>query len=159
MTAPAHQNRLTPAGKLLKDGYQTLIAMSLDADVSFWEKTVQPPGLDGGDEIDITTMHNTTLRTRAPRSLATMTNMEITAAYDPRLFEQILAVLNLEQTITVIFPNGDKLSFYGFLKNFEPQEVSEGEQPEANLTIVPTNRDPNTGAEENYVYTELHTGT
>ena len=155
----SHQSRSTPAGKLLKDGYQTLIAMSLDADISFWEKTVQPPGLDGGDEIDITTMHNDTLRTRAPRSLATMTNMQSTVAYDPRLFDQILAVLNVEQTFTVIFPNGDKLSFYGFLKNFEPQEVSEGEQPEANITIVPTNRDPDTGAETNYLYTELHTGT
>ena len=159
MTAPAHQTRSTPAGKLLKDGYQTLIGMSLDADISFWEKTVQPPGMDGGDAIDITTMHNDVLRTMAPRSLVTMTEMSITAAYDPRLFAQILAVLNKEQTITVFFPNGDKVSFFGFLKNFEPQEVSEGEQPEANLTIVPTNRDPSTGAEETYLYTELNVGT
>ncbi len=159
MAAPTHTARSTPGGKMLKDGYSTKIAFAADPDVSLWEKTVQPPGLDGGDAIDITTMHNTTLRTFAPRSLQTMTEMQLTCAYDPRVMPQLLALINVETTVTVHYPNGDRLSFFGFLKNVDPSENTEGEQPEMTATIVPTNTDPSTGAEEDFAYDELHTGT
>lgn len=148
MTAPVAGARLDPAGIKLDDGYRTLLACAANPDVSFWEKTVKPPGLDGGDEIDTTTMHNDTWRTRAPRALVTMTEASMTAAYDPNIYNDILSVLNVETTWTVHFPDGSTLAFYGFLKNFETNELSEGEQPTASITVVPTNQDPVTGAEE-----------
>lgn len=153
MTAPAPSSRTTPVGTLLKDGYQTLVAFAADTDVSLWEKTVQPPGFDGGDEIDITTMHNTTWRTMAARSLMTLTNAQMTVAYDPAVVPQIEALINVETTVTVINSNGDKLAFFGYLKTFEPQEVEEGSQPEATCEIVPTNVDPVAGTEEGPVLT------
>ena len=160
MSAPTPVVRQTPVGEKLKDGYQSLIAFAADPDISIWEKTVQPPGLDGGDPVDNTTMHNTSLRTSAPRGLKTMTNSQMTVAYDPQCLLQLLALINVETTITVAFPDGSAWSFYGFLQSFEPAENEEGTQPEATCVIVPTNTDPTTGEEEEPIYTaELGTGT
>lgn len=152
---PSTTTRQTPSGIKLDDGFSTKIAPAADPDVSFWEKTVQPPGIDGGDAIDTTTMHNITWRTMAPRALKTLTECSVTAAYDPNLYNSILSLINLETSWTVRFPDGSTLDFFGFLKNFEPQEHQEGEQPEANITIVPTNQDPTTGAEAAPVLTNV----
>jgi len=153
MGVPAATTRVTPVGTKLDDGYQTLIAFAADPDVSFWEKTVQPPGLDGGDPIPTTTMHNSTYRTKAARSLIDTTDSSVVVAYDPVVYDQIIALLNVEGAITINFSNSDTLSFFGFLQTFEPQEVEEGAQPEANITIAVTNVDPSDGSEAapNYV--------
>lgn len=148
MAAPSHTNRSTPVGIKMDDGHSTKIAFALDPDISFWEKTVTPPGLDGGDPIETKTMHNTRWRTKSPKALVDMTEVSATVAWDPAVYTQILAILNVEGSITVHFPDGSKYTFYGFLQKFEPGEHQEGEQPEATVTICPTNQDPTTGAEE-----------
>lgn len=157
MSAPVASVRTDPdtVGIKLKDGYQTLVVCALNPAIEFWEKQITPPGIDGGDEIDQTTMLNDEWRTRAPRSLKTLTNCEVTAAYDPVLYTSILAIINRETTWTVIFPDGSTLAFFGFLRNFDPQEVTEGEQPEASITIVPTNFDPVGKVEEDPVMVEV----
>jgi hypothetical protein len=142
MASPTKIARVDPTGIHLDDGHSTKIALQNDANINFWEKIVAPPGLDGGDAIDISTMFNSTYRTFAPRSLVTMTDTTITAAYDPILYDEILAQLNLQQSITVTFPDGSTLSFFGFVRLFEPQDNEEGTQPEASITITPTNYDP-----------------
>lgn len=153
MGTPANTTRATPVGVKLNDGFSTLIAFAADSDVSFWEKTVTPPGIDGGDAIETTTMHNTTWRSMAARALRTLTDASTTVAYDPVVYDQIVALINVEGAITVKFPNGDTLDFFGYLKDFIPQENVEGEQPEAQVTIVPTNIDPTDGTEAapNYI--------
>jgi hypothetical protein len=154
MTAPATTARLDPSGIKLPDGYRTLIAFgggvgTDNADVSFWEKTVTPPGLDALDPIDQTTMHNDRWRTFAGRALITMTGASLTVAYDPAVIPQIVSdLLGVETPITVHFPDGKTLSFWGFLQTFEPQAHEEGTQPEANITIGVTNMDPDNGTEE-----------
>lgn len=142
MTAPAATPRVDPTGIKLDDGYSTVVTIALDPDIAFWEKTVTPPGIDIGDAIDTTTMHNDAWRTKAPRHLKDLTEMTITAAYDPNMFSLALAVCGVPTTITVTFPDGTTYAFYGYFKSFIPQEMSEGEQPEAEITIVPTNYDP-----------------
>lgn len=154
MAAPTVTARSAPAGLKLRDGYSTKIAFKRDPDVSFWERTVTPPGVDGGDEIDITTMHNSDWRTFSPRQLVTLTESTVSAAYDPALFSQILDLVNFNDEVTVHFPDGSTLAFWGFLKNFEPGENTEGEFPEATITIVPTNMD-NSGAEQAPVLTSV----
>lgn len=156
MAAPTTTARATPAGIKMDDGFSTVIAFSRDVDVSFWEKTVTPPGIDGGDAIETTTMHNDIWRTMAPRRLKTLTDASITVAYDPAVFTQILDnLINQEGSITIHFPDGSTLDFYGYLKTFEPGENTEGEQPEATITIVPTNQDPTTGSEEPPILTSV----
>ena len=146
-----------PSGIHLDDGYQTLITFAANNTIAFWEKSVKPPGMDGGDPIDTTTMHNDTWRTKAPRALVSMTDLTIRAAYDPVLYDgalvagSVLSLLNVKTTVTVLFPDGTTLAFYGFLKNFEPGDHQEGAQPEATITVVVTNQDPSDGSEQDPV--------
>lgn len=139
--------RQTPTGRKIDDGFPTKIAFAADPDVSLWEKTVKPPGMDGGDAIETTTMWNSQVRTFASRALITLTESSFQAAYDPKVYDQILALINVETLITVHFSDGTKLDFYGFLRTFEPGDISEGEQPTAQCSITPTNTNPSTGAE------------
>lgn len=151
--------RVAPVGIRLHDGYQTLIAFAEDPDVSFWEVSVTPPGIDGGDAIETTTMHNVTWRSMASRALRTLTDSTVTVAFDPQVFDQIVALINVEGEITVHFPNGDTLDFFGFLKDFNIQELVEGTMPTAEVTIVPTNIDPATGLESSPTLTQASTAT
>lgn len=133
----------------LDDGYSTRIDFSVPGGVSgvtLWEKTVTPPGISAGGEIDITTMHNTTWRTRNPKALKTLSNASFTAAYDPLIYDDLLSMIGVNQEITVTFPDGDILTFWGWLDEFTPGANSEGEQPTADCTIIPSNKDT-TGAE------------
>lgn len=159
MTAPAPTARTTPGGNAIIDGYQTLITFAADPDVSIWEKTVKPPGIDGGDKIDITTMHNEELRTFAARSLKTLTDGSSKVAYDAAFYEQAKSLVNVETAITITFRTGDTLVFYGYLQKFEADDLAEGSQPEATVSFVATNRDPVTGAEEDYVFTANSPGS
>lgn len=154
MAAPTPTARATPAGIKLKDGFRSLVTFALDTNIELWEKQVTPPGLDGGDSVEQTTMHNQTYRTFAPRSLRTLTEMKFTAAYDPQIYVSVLAAINREDTITVAFKDGSTVCFFGYLKNFEPGELVEGTQPEATCTIVPTNID-SSGVEQAAVLTSV----
>ncbi len=129
----------------LDDGFSTLVSLP-SAGVTFKEKTVQPPGLDGGDAIETSTMRNTALRTMAPRSLYTLTDSPIVVAYDVDVYDVIKTNINLNQEIVITFPDSKTLTFFGFLRTFEPDALEEGTQPEATITITPTNVDL-TGAE------------
>lgn len=144
---PTTTPRVTPTGIKIDDGHSTKIAFSRNPDINFWEKTVTPPGIDGGDAIDTTTMHNVTWRTFSPRKLKTLTEMKTEVQYDPIAYDELRDLINVEDSITVTFPDGSTLSFFGYLKSFEPGELSEGEPPMATITIQPTNQDPTTGAE------------
>lgn len=153
MTAPSPTDRATPGGTRVENGHATLVTISTDTDISFWEISVKPIGIDGGDMVDTTTMHNTNVRTHAPSALYDVTDLTGSAAYDPVVLDQILAQINVPATITITHPNGDQWAFFGCLRIFEPDENTEGEMPTASFTISATNTDPSSGAEEipNYV--------
>lgn len=158
MAAPTATARQNPAGIPLRDGHPTFITFASDPNVELWEKTVTPPGLDGGDAIDTTTMHNDVWRTMASRSLKTMTEASFTAAYDPTIYTSVLALINVETSVTVTFSDGSTIAFWGYLKGFELNEISEGEQPTGTATIVATNTDPSDGSEASPVVASV-TGT
>lgn len=142
MAAPSPTARGTPTGIMLERGYSTKITFAANPTVSFWEKSIQPPGVDGGDAIDITTMHSVTWRNMAPASLKTLSECSVTAAYDPNLYNQALDLVNVETTVTITFPDASTLAFYGFLQKIEFSEISEAEFPECTLTIFASNNDP-----------------
>lgn len=132
--------RSTPTGTFLDDGHSTKIASALDPDIAFWERTVKPIGVDAGDPIDIVTMFNVQYRTKAPRQLFDTTDCTGTAAYDPKVLDEILAIRGQNGWWTLHHPNGDTWDFVGFLRTFEPPEHTEGEFPLASFTIVATNQ-------------------
>jgi hypothetical protein len=159
MTAPVATARVTPTSTLnrLDDGYQALLTFASNPDVKFWEKTTGGPGVDGGPAIETTTQHNTLWRTFQPRALKTLTPFDVIGAIDPDMYstDELSALINVKDTITVTFPDGSTLAFYGFLQRISEPAMVEGEQPEVTLTIVPTNTDPTTGDEEPPVMVEL----
>lgn len=155
MAAPTPTARQTPAGIRLTDGFSTKVTFAADPDVSLWERTVKPPGVDGGDAIETSTMHQTAWRTMAARALKTLTESTFTAAYDPNCYNQLISLINVETTITVTFPDGSTLAFFGFLRAFEPNELQEGEMPDAQVSITPTNEDPAAHTEQAPVLTSV----
>ena len=153
MAAPTPTARVTPTGSMLENGYQSLITFASDTDIDLWEKTIQPPGLEGGDPVDITTMHNTVLHTKAPQALSDTGESSVLVAYDPAVLDQIIAIINTVTTVTITLPDGSSWAFYGYLRSFQPSALANGTHPEANIVIVPTNVDPANDTEEEVVYT------
>ena len=148
MTAPVITNRQKPLGKMIKDGHNSLITLSNIPNAPFWERSVKPFGYEGGDGIDITTMHSEVLRQTAPRSLITTSPISGTCGYDPARLDIIRGQINKEQTVTIAWKSGDAAAAYGFLKSFQPSDNKEGDLPQAQFEIVLTNTDPITGEEE-----------
>lgn len=147
MAAPTPTSRSTPTGIPLDDGHSTLITIGLDTDINFWEKEVTPPGAEGGEPVDTTTMHNVTWRTMRSQDLITLTPCQGVAAYDPVILTEILSVINAETTITLTFPDGSTWAFYGYLKSFTPNSMNQTTQPTAQYIIQPTNWDPSNSVE------------
>jgi hypothetical protein len=147
--------RVAPTGTFQDDGFSTKIAFAADDNVTFWERTVKPPGWDGGDAIDTTTMFNSTYRTMAPRSLISGTAVTGTAAYDPKVLSEIIALLNVNGWITIHHPNTDTWDFVGFLRLFDPNENTEGEFPLASFEVIVSNT--LAGVETAPVFTENST--
>lgn len=158
MAAPTVTARATPAGIKLDRGHSTKIAFARDSNVSFWEKEVTPPAVDGGDPIDTTTMFNTAYRTFASRALVTLPEFTVSAAYDPNVINDVITnLINQAGAITVHFPDGSTYSFFGYLKAFSPQGLSQdnADQPMAEVTIVVTNWDPANRVEAGPVLTQV----
>lgn len=154
-TAPVATVRGTPAGYKLRDGYSTKITFAGSTTIEFWEKTVQPTGMDGGDKVDQTTMHNVLYRTARPRQLVTLTDSTLKVAYNPLVNTSVLAAVNREDTVTETFPDGSTKAYYGFLKSFVPDAHEEGKQPEATIVICATNFDKTANVEAGPAYVDV----
>lgn len=127
----------------MDNGHQTLIEFSENANIKLWEKEVTPPGIDGGGAIETTTMRNDEWRTNAPKTLKTLTESTLTCAYDNAVYPEIVAMVNVNQEIVITFPDGATLTFWGWLNTFIPNALVEGEQPTAEVQVIPSNQDAN----------------
>jgi len=139
--------------KRIDDGYATYFTFGANPAVKFWEKNVTPPGVEGGGENDTTTMRNKNWRTRAPKKLKTLANSSTTVAYDPAVYADVLTLLQVNQQITITFPDLSTVTFWGWLDTFTPGDLSEGEQPTAEITVIPSNQD-SAGAEVGLSYAD-----
>lgn len=127
----------------IDDGFSTTIDF-VDTNIGgviIWEKRVKPPGMVGGGANDTTTMRNIRWRTKNPKSLLDLSEMKATVAYDTLVYQQLPAALQVNQMMVITWPDGAQLFFWGWLDSFEPGEIVEGAQPEAELTIIPSNQD------------------
>ena len=127
------------------DGFSTTIAFAESASgvllsTLLKEKEVTPPGVSAGGENDTSTMRNTTYRTKQPKSLKTLMNSSFVAAYDVAAYDELIATIGVNQLITITFPDAETLAFWGWLDEFVPNNNVEGEQPTANVTIIPSNQ-------------------
>lgn len=138
------------AGRM-DDGFATLIGFAEDSDVQMWEKEVTPPGVSGGGENDTSTMQNTTWRTKSPKGLISLSESSLEVAYDPAVYDEIISMVNVNQLITITFPDDATLAFWGWIDEFTPNALVEGEQPSASVKIIPSNQNAS-GVETAPVY-------
>jgi len=127
----------------MDDGHSTTIEFSVGASdtIKLYEKEMTPPGVSGGGENDTTTMINDAWRTKSPKQLKTLAPASFVAAYDPAVYDEIVAMVNVNQSIVITFPDASTLTFWGWMDEFTPNAITEGEQPTANITIIPSNQD------------------
>lgn len=125
---------------ILIDGYSTTIGFALGG-ITVRVMRVKPPGLDGGGGIDFTSMDSVTYRQMVPKALVTLTNCTVVVQYDPVIYTELLAMLNIIQNVTISFPDGSLYIFAGFVSSFEPGENQEGELPTGSIVIIPSNVD------------------
>lgn len=130
----------------IRDGFSTVVNFSVGANIQLYEREVTPPGVDGGGPIDITTMLNEVVHTKAPKQLWTLDNMTGSFAYLPVAYPQFMDIVNVLQAIEVVFADLTTLVFWGWLDKFKPGPNKIGELPLAEVTIVPSLMD-NTGTE------------
>jgi hypothetical protein len=149
---------MPPSGARLTDGFPSKLALTGDPSISLWEKRLKPPGVDAGGPNDTSNMRNSVWRTMSPKKLKTLTALTYAAHYDPKVYGSIVNQCGNNQQLTVTFPNGATLAFWGFIDKFEPGELVEGEPPLANVTVQPTNQD-NAGVEQAPVYLAAPTTT
>jgi hypothetical protein len=143
-----------PAANTLRldDGFSTIITFANIPTIKIFEKEVTPPGITSGGPIDTTTMRNTAWRTMSPRQLKSLTGVSATVAFATDAIDAIMAQIAVNQLVTVTFPDGSSIEFYGWLEEFTPGSFKEGEQPTAALKVQPSNRDNNgVETEPNYI--------
>lgn len=154
MADPTITPRGLPLAIRLDDGYQSVIVFENNDTLAIFEKSVQPPAMDGGDPIDTTTMLNSEWETKAPQRLKMLDDSTIIGAYSPTALADFEALINVPQSVTWAWPDGSAMAAWAYLKRFEPGPMVKGEQPEATLTIVVTNWDPVNCVEAGPVYYE-----
>ncbi len=124
----------------LDDGFSTLISFAQNPTVKIYEKEVTPPSVEGGGANDTTTMRNTAYRTKAPKRLKTLGDSATKVAYQVAAYPEIIAMINVNQLITITFPDASTLVFWGYIDSFTPSALTEGAQPTADIKIVCTNQ-------------------
>lgn len=155
MAAPSPTVRVSPSGIKLRDGFSSLVTFATDADISLWEMEVTPPGVDGGPAIPQTTMHNDDFETFAAQQLKTMTESGFKFAYDPAVYDELFALVNVPTTITKQYNDGSTLAFYGYLRQVQFDPLVKGTQPTGTATIQPTNYDHVNNVEAGPVMTSV----
>jgi hypothetical protein len=130
-----------PLADRIDDGFSTRISFADFPSVSFEEIEVTPPSMMGGGANDVTNMRNTALRTKSPKKLKTMGDMQLLAAYAPEVFSTIFDMINHNQEITIEWPDGDTYKVWGWVDEFKPNAVKEGERATAQVTIICSNHD------------------
>ena len=130
-----------PINRRIDDGFSTIITLQVPTTIDFWEKEVTPPGWDGGGANDTTTMRNLYYRTQSPKKLKKMSDASVTVSYNPAVLADIESAININQQITVTFPDGDTFEFWGWLNSFKPNQIKEGEQPTAQIEIMASMQD------------------
>lgn len=142
MAAPTPTARQIPTGLKLWNGFRTKITFKRYPAVSLWEMSVKPGGLNGGSAINTSTMHNVSRVTKQPQSLVEGGQITGKAAYDPAVRTTIEDMVNVEDTITITYPDGTTESIFGYLMSVEFDELQMGTFPTLSFTVEQTSWDP-----------------
>ena len=123
---------------IVTDGHATTIDLG---STTLQEVSISPNSISSGGEIDVTSMDNDDWRTKAPKKLHESGEVSFSAIYDPAQIGTYLSDVGRNKLIKITFANGDTLEFYGWVDSFSPSEISEGEVPTVDVTIIVSNQD------------------
>lgn len=138
----------------LEDGFPTLLTIAQAPNIfgnptgDLWIKRIKLPGYTLGGPINDTSMHNDLYRTQYPKSLITVTDASLVVSFDPHAYVSVPVVMGIITDVTYEFPLGETLVKKGWVEMWDPQEFSEGNQPEANVQIVHSMQEVNAGVLE-----------
>lgn len=126
---------------ILRDGLKTLVFLSGLPRALWGEIELTPPGVTGRGPIDMVGLRQLAWATQAPKSIKNLTPLNCKVMYDPEVIPQVWNTIQKNQQITVQFPTGAQLIFWGWLEecNFDPN--SEGNRPTLNWVVQPSNLD------------------
>jgi hypothetical protein len=137
---------------MLIDGFSTIFTIQNLPLVKLYEKEMTPPSISGGGPIDVTNMRSIGWRTNAPKQLKTMGQASASCAYATEAIDEIIEQLQVNQTITITFPDTSTITYWGWIDSFTPSAHKEGDQPTAAVVFHPSLRNVN-GVETAPVYT------
>jgi hypothetical protein len=124
---------------LLEDGFRSLVSIG-GITAQFEEVSFTPSSIDSGGVIDMSTMRNTRSRTAAGKKLITYGSGVLKVLYDTRVFAQLQGIVGSNRAITQTWPDGATLVQYCIIEKIEFDELTEGNRPEASITLTPSNR-------------------
>ncbi len=99
--------------------------------------TITPPGWDGGEAIDTTTLGNVKYRTKMAPTLIDIGAMSFTAEMDPAKIHD--APINLPGVIVITIPDIGTWTLQGYLKSITGDQMQVGERATCSGEIVITN--------------------
>lgn len=145
----------------LYDGFRALMTFpSFPAAPQFRIKEITWPELEVG-EINTDTMHNRTLRTKAPKGLISIGTIKMVAQWEPGIYGTFLTAaynasgmravgsgrnnvgfFGVNTPVLLTAPDASTLTLYAFVNKFTPGSFKEGEFPTADMEVTPTNTNP-----------------
>ncbi len=121
------------------DGAKTTISVGTIA--TLFPTGITPPTFEGGGEIDTTTLKNQSVRTRQPKIVKDLGECSFSAQYDPAAIATLYGVIQTNQSIIITFADTSTITFWGFVDSVSVGEITEGEAPTLDVTIIASNSD------------------
>lgn len=173
---------------LLTDGYPTILAVGNNQTVSgggsfgaavlailnglpntplpntafFYRcREVQPPDVDGGGPIEVSSMNNILVRTKVHKHLYSLGVITAHVEWDPADYPALMTPpkdLNVNLAMAIVFPDLSILTFWAWIDKFTPTSHKEGELPTAEMKIEISNL-TSAGVESPGIFTAAVIGT
>lgn len=122
----------------LEDGYKCLLTFHAGA-VALKAYEFTPPSVDGGEGIHQTTFRNTEWHTQTPQHLKKSGDMKENCAYAPADLDTIFGMINQNQKISWLWPDGYYGQVWGWIRSIVPSQLVIGGRPSVEITIVLSN--------------------
>lgn len=146
-------------GTWLKDGGpRALMVFASNPKLAIGITEFQPPGIQGGKPIDVTTqldvievtdplngVREMGVQVHYPATEIMITEMSFSCQYDPIVYSELPPVINCPNDYcTAYLPNGGFLLMWAFIESFIPDMFAKAKHPSAKCKVSPSNLDPAT---------------
>ena len=126
----------------ITDGSGTTLTWATSSSFVVSKTEIKPYGLDGGGRVETTTLENTIWETASPKKLKKCTALTFEGLFDPALLAA--APVNVNDTITITYPDGSHDVVRGWLDKWEPGTIKVGDKTTCSGTIEISNQNGGT---------------